>query len=1480
MPIPARSASISEREVGPYAMNFVSPHNMGTTTMADPGDSTLPWNTGGLYFPNTDGNRDWSIFNESLGRRWEFTLVALGGGLIEFRGYQLTYADTLNWSTTGATMDVHNRLLASSAQTDRVSSTSGKMGDGEYSGGTFWSSDGLILHIAEWGYVWDYGNEVIVYRFDCSTPYDISTSSYKDQIFFCQHAFGGVYSEYNAIHLIRMSSTGDKLFIAIKGTLAEIPLPVANDILSIPRTSRKLPPLTTWSHPEQGSATNYSLNSNHTGYYWWWNSTGTKFSIKDGYETSATTNTWDDSAQYWNYTLSTPFDLSTASLSSGPFNTNHTSSGSAYPFLASMDLWFSDDGLRSVSWWPDSSEFYHFSYSTPYDLSTATQLAAISSTGATHMWMDHGAGTVPGAGTFTGTIPAFGFKPGDLTNTGGAGHQYGLQFTNGVLSGVTLAYSPQLSLSRAFAGTWPTNANKWFGDRWPNYAQGNIISDTNGGDLSPFFDRTGTKIYILNYYCSGMRVLTCTTPWDITTINPALTTTVEDLVGLAAGTAYASYDWGVYIQMRPDGMAIDRNDELIWNITNTFTSQNVGRQDIGVFRMTSCPMSTYNDITTVSWCSAHNSKTAQWYQDAYWPNCGISDDGTQFVGSQFSWAVGSWGMDTHGDGHPWVVGYMTTPWDVTTLTSNGDDGYEHYDSPLDITSARRYNTKFSFGEGGAGLVITSNFILNDNRSSVLSKPNIRTGGGGRKSDYFGPIKFINNSSNVINIHEELLSANLDSVWPLNSEMWDPFGGSNDYPTPNILSINSNGTSIKLDIKGVTVGLTLSEPENFNSATITATTGIPRGTNSTGNIGNISWADNGNKAYAYVGGYAVQWNCATPYDITTGTVVYEYNMKDMTYGTTSYYTSLHMRADGTKLYMATTNLNHQADNLYLPYISATDTTYNGVTCFTEYDLSVAGDLSTCSAFAHGTGIGTSIGTRSWNSTAGFLGTYSNPLYGTYSALSFSADGTYMFRLGPNAFARWFLSTPWDVTTAGSFSSSSNGQDNCTNFHWKPDGTKLWVVDRAASQLKEYIPTVAWSPAINWGSPSVSIAIPGSASALAAGMNVGAVAWAHNGELLYVPVYNPAILNWEIYGYVPLGGAWTINSLSQAGKSTSPVPSYNTNGPANSDAVLEPIYGNATQDTTKFVGHRYSGDHVELIAFSFINTNAYPSTSVARLAHVFWAHADWSIPFQDWDAKGDISARTQPITYDASQYDSNSYAYPRRSSGLAVETFVSYTSTLNRYQIAYQNSGVYFFGKNGAADGNPFYVTYRAHPYGVTQNTFRTAANSIGYYFREYHAGQPSPGAKYGNHLEATNFNAGRPTLPICEIPYISSRLYDLKYFQDGTKAYDVFGSGSIDWASLGLTVNDWKGVTQLNGGSGASIVIRSDLPTIPRFDPKNEAQFDIKRYPCHTLRDPESGNHHYWTEEAQVTWISKNKCFSAWKSPGYGILAGIFTTGDR
>ena len=1476
MPIPARSASISEREAGAYAMNFVSPHNMGTSVMADPGDSTLPWNTGGLYFPNTDANRDFSAFNESLGRRWEFETINAGGGSIEIYGYQLTYADTVNWSTTGATMDVHNRLMATTAQTDRISTTGGKAGFPEYAGGTFWSTDGLILHIAEWAYVWDYGNDCIVYRFDCSTPFDISTSSYKDQIFFCQHVFGGPHDDHNAIHLIRFSATGDKLFMALKGTLAEVPLPVANDILSIPRSSRKLPPLTTWSHPEQGNTTDANLNRNHDAYYWWWNSTGTKFSIKDSANVTSTSSTSDSSPQYWNYTLSTPFDLSSASLSSGPFNTSHPTSLSPYPFLASIDHCFSDDGLRSVGWW--SGSWHHYSYSVAYDLSTATQLATISAPGAYHMWMDHGAGTVPGAGTFTGTIPAFGFDTDDLANSGGAGYQYGLQFTNGVLTGVTVAYSPQLSLSQAFSGSWPTNRDKWLGDRWPNYAQGNIISDGFAGELSPFFDRTGTKIYIMSYYCAAMRVLTCTTPWDITTINPALTTTVEDLVGLSGGTAYTGYNNGYYVQMRPDGLAIDKNDDMYWNITNTYTSQNVGRQDIGVFRVSSCPMSTYNDITTVSWCSAHNSKTSHWYQDAYWPNCGISDDGTQFVGSQFGWAVGSWGQDTHSDGSPWVIGYMTTPWDVTTLTSDDEDGYKHYDSPLDITAGRRYNEIFNWGEGNAGVLITSSFILNDNRSAPDDKPNIRTGGGGRKSDYFGPIEFINNSSKVVNIHEELIQANLASVWPLNDSMWDPWGGSGDYPTPNILSMNDDGTSIKLDIKGVTVGLSLSNPENFGAATITATTGVPRGTNSTGNISYISWADNGNKAYAYVSGYAVQWNCTTPYDITTGTVAYEYNLANQTYGTFSYYNSMWMRADGTKLYMARNNGNHYADSLYAPYISATDTNFNGVTPYTEYDLSVAGDLSTCSAFAHGTGIGTSIGTYSNTTTGGTLQLYSSPNYGTFSALSFSADGVYMFRLGPSEFSRWTLTTPWDVTTATSVSTTLSGHNNCTNFHWKSDGSRLFIVDRSTSTIKQYTPPSNWSTNINWASPAASVAVPGSASAISAGMNVGAVAWGHNGELLYVPVYNASITNWEIYGYVPISGAWTISSLTQAGKTTSAITSYNTSGPAKSDRVFEPIYGNATQDTTKFVGHRYSGDHTELIAFSFIRTDAYPSDTLQGMITSFWAHTDWDIPFNDWDGRGDISARTQPITYSGSTYDSNSYAYPKR--GLGYQSFRNYSLIVQRYNFAYENSGYYFFGKNGAADGNPFYVNYRAHPYGVTQNTFRSAQDSIGSFFTEYHAGQSGFNTKYSNYLVAHNFNAGRPTLPICEVPYISGLGVNPSFFYDGTKASDQYGSGYIDWAALGLTVNDWKGVTQLNGGSGASIVIKSDEPRIPQYDPENYAQFDIKRYPGHTLRDPESGNHHYWVTDAQIKWISKNKCFTTWKAPGYGILAGIFTTGDR
>jgi len=82
-----------------------------------------------------------------------------------------------------------------------------------------------------------------------------------------------------------------------------------------------------------------------------------------------------------------------------------------------------------------------------------------------------------------------------------------------------------------------------------------------------------------------------------------------------------------------------------------------------------------------------------------------------------------------------------------------------------------------------------------------------------------------------------------------------------------------------------------------------------------------------------------------------------------------------------------------------------------------------------------------------------------------AIFFKSDGTKMYAIGTNTdrVYQYSLSTPWQVDTASydSISYLASGEETTpTGLHFKPDGTKMYIVGTTGDRVREYNLSTAW------------------------------------------------------------------------------------------------------------------------------------------------------------------------------------------------------------------------------------------------------------------------------------------------------------------------------------------------------------------------------------------------------------------------------------
>jgi len=144
--------------------------------------------------------------------------------------------------------------------------------------------------------------------------------------------------------------------------------------------------------------------------------------------------------------------------------------------------------------------------------------------------------------------------------------------------------------------------------------------------------------------------------------------------------------------------------------------------------------------------------------------------------------------------------------------------------------------------------------------------------------------------------------------------------------------------------------------------------------------------------------------------------------------------------------------------------------------TTYTISNAGNVQSFQLEVTGGAVGYGLANAVYDSKSISVSSQEN----TPEGLFFKSDGLAMYIVGPGGSAvdQWTLTTAYDVSTASYASKtfSFSSQDiNCGDIHFKPDGTKMFMIGASSDTVYQYSLSTAWDVSTgSYDSKSKSIA----------------------------------------------------------------------------------------------------------------------------------------------------------------------------------------------------------------------------------------------------------------------------------------------------------------------------------------------------------------------------------------------------------------------
>lgn len=459
----------------------------------------------------------------------------------------------------------------------------------------FMSSDGYHMYA---------GGNTTIFQYDLTSPWDITTASFVQSLDWYSTFYFPNSPTATAQAAVYITSDGLNLYYS-EGTYDRVHQFYMTTPWDISTLKRRSPIIT----PE-GSTNLWNVKFGNNGsklYY-----------LKEG--------TTDSMYQY---SLSTPYDLNTASYDSVTY-TGYTSQDTI-----AVGLSFKSDGTKMYITGQSSDAVYQYSLSTAWDISTASYESKSLSVSAQD--------TTPASFTFNddGTI---GYVIGDNSNTI---YQY------------TFSVAWDISTGSYDSKSFSVSANE------TNPAQISFLSD-------------GTKFYLIGYASDAIREYELSTPWDITTASLSNSLTF----GNALSSPRA-------VDVSPDGKYLifgGSSVNKIWG-AEFFTPGDITTLNVGCYNL-STPSSPEDTVPEDLWFSTDGTKmyrlgsnTDSIYQYTLsipWEVFSATYDSVSFsVTSQDTFPVGL--CFNYNGTRMYIIGTanaadrvneytLTTPWDLSTAS--------------------------------------------------------------------------------------------------------------------------------------------------------------------------------------------------------------------------------------------------------------------------------------------------------------------------------------------------------------------------------------------------------------------------------------------------------------------------------------------------------------------------------------------------------------------------------------------------------------------------------------------------------------------------------------------------------------------------------------------------------------------------------------------------------------------------------------------
>ena len=1001
-----------------------------------------------------------------------------------------------------------------------------------------------------------YAMTTVAYRFNLSTAWNVSTATFVDIVPFLFKIYGSMWEDNEHFDGFTFSGDGSSLIFMNHGMLTQVPLSVAYDISTVPQwdASRWLTSDTNWT---------YSLSLSEYDYYTFnkgygdFTPDGTKFYKWDSDNTFGSPEN-----QFTVWSLSTAWDLSTGTeIARFEVPTSSTGWGKGYLFK------FNNSGTVALR--VDATGVRRFTFSTPWDITNGVLDQSVTLApwyGNDGVAFSHDGTKVYSFQTVQTTTQSKWVQfscPSAFTVTGGTITQVNAWYGTDQVS--------EVLTQRELSGSDSTTS-------W--HATG--IDGRNIGELYfnwfeiPFFNSTGTKLYVPGYSCMNYIEYTLSTPWEISTTdfdNP------NELDGFCwMSISESSQSTGLGIRMTPDGNSIYFKPEMSNWHSPSWTTAPAGYSDPLLKRrrdLVQIPLTTTDDFESCQsnfGTFASSVKTVSIANDGYVPTCGFSSDGVWFFYSLAGFNYPDW--EASETENYWFLGKMSTPWDITTISPPKDIYWFNSSTPSKHTKLPHFAyfpTHFEATDGretGFGIYTydgghteyypDGNLLFSDYigewtawRISPEILERIWNGDRGHEGIFESgkkrPYQQINVRKLMANHALDWLGNSDPSYWYHSGSHNRPYtmyesDGKRYQGTSKIYGMNSDGTKLLFLWEGLLITLQLDLPYNVQDGAATVlgtflldktkwtansgytynrpTAAIDRDQKFNSSTGVMN--PQGTRLYLIlVDNQIVQINFATPWDAGTASVAGYFDLYKIIPRHSYPFSDISVRANGTSLYVALQPV--RGSTLY----GSTNFSYNdpnrGVMHWIEIPMTTPWEITTAQ-------YGPNTGIAEYN--IGAPGGGSN-----WSACTFSDSGNFFWAWSDTQIVRRQLSTRYDITSGFSTQSYTGPSGvfdgnyvRCIAF--TSNGTKFTVLDWPNGVIKQWNLGSAHSlSGVNWSTPSATYSIPQYLTHVSNSRQMKAFAWSHDETVLYIPEWDSS--GWQIRRYFSTAGAGSLSSLQSAG-----------------------------------------------------------------------------------------------------------------------------------------------------------------------------------------------------------------------------------------------------------------------------------------------------------------------------------------------------------